>query len=176
MKILIITLEYRKDCLAANQTQPDAPDGGQSSSVMSSGVMTSGVMGSGNNELAIARQQRLLPIQLLSIAADLMDAGHQVHWPEESLRPENMQRIVADAQQFKPDVLFFACGDNRTSDLMASVAVKTGGIPGNQFLNEKTMRPARYWRDKLTDQRVTVDLLKQLLTTASACELLHNQD
>ena len=138
--------------------------------------MTSGVMGSGNNELAIARQQRLLPIQLLSIAADLMDAGHQVHWPEESLRAENMQRIIAEAQQFKPDVLFFAYGDNRTSDLMASVAVKTGGIPGNQFLNEKTMRPARYWRDKLTDQRMSVDLLQQLLTSTRGSELLNNPD
>ena len=166
MKILIITLEYSKDCLAANQTQADAPDGG----------VSGGVMCSGNNELAIARQQRLLPIQLLSIAADLMDAGHQVHWPEESLRAENMQRIIAEAQQFKPDVLFFACGDNRTSDLMASVAVKTGGIPGNQFLNEKTMRPARYWRDKLTDQRMSVDLLRQLLTSTVDSELLHNPD
>ena len=147
MKILFVTLESRNNTTAANNAGSDIHE----------------PEGRGNNDIAYTRQQRLLPIQMLSIAADLMDAGHSVHWPEESLSHKTLDRITALAQQFNPDVLFFACGDTQSSGLMASIAVKTGCVLGNQYVNTDTMRPARYWCGKLTDQPISAELLLQML-------------
>ena len=154
MKILFITLESRNNTTAANSTESECSE----------------VAGPGSNDIAYTRQQRLLPIQMLSIAADLMDAGHSVHWPEESLSQKNLDRITALAQQFNPDVLFFACGDSQSSVLMASIAVKTGCVLGNQYMNTDLMRPARYWCGKLTDRQMSAELLLQMLDkSAGAC-------
>lgn len=145
MKILFITLACKKSDESANQhSYRDLQHG--------------------TNETACRRQQRLLPIQLLSLVGELIDAGHQVHWPDESLNYQNKDRLIADANLFNPDVLFFACGDQRTQSLMASVAVKTNSVLGNQFINEETMRPARQWCDALTDQDISVDLLLEKLS------------
>lgn len=130
MKILFISLEHRNPGRADND---------------------SGVMSRGCNALAMRRSRRLLPIQMLAIAADLIEAGHNVHWPEESLSEANMDRVVADARVFAPDMVFFACCDLRSQHLMATVAVKIGGVSGNEFLNDATLRPARYWCDQLVN-------------------------
>ena len=148
MKILFITLACRRARQSANQNGIDN-------------------LQHGTNEIACRRQQRVLPIQLLAVVGELMDAGHQVHWPDESLTHRNKDRLIKDAQEFNPDVLFFACGDQQTRKLMASVAVKTNSVLGNQFLNEDTMRPAREWCDALTDRDISVDsLLKKLSSVA----------
>lgn len=145
MKILFILLEHR------NLSNADNDSGG---------------MSRGCNALAMRRSQRLLPIQMLAIAADLIDAGHNVHWPEESLSQSNMDRIVADARDFAPDIVFFACCDQRSQHLMATVAVKIGGASGNEFLNDATLRPARYWCDQLANSEFSdqhlVDIIGNL--------------
>ncbi len=148
MKILFISLEHRNPGCADND---------------------SGVMSRGCNALAMRRSRRLLPIQMLAIAADLIEAGHNVHWPEESLSHANMDRVVADARVFAPDMVFFACCDLRSQHLMATVAVKTGGVSGNEFLNDATLRPARYWCDQLVNNDYSAQhLLKAVASLVRA--------
>lgn len=120
----------------------------------------------GSNEVAYLRRQRVLPIQLLAIVGDLLDAGHEVYWPEESLNAGNIDRLIKEAQGFSPDVVFFACGDQQSQSLMASVAVKTHSILGNEFLNDPTMRPAHEWCSALTEQNASVHSLLQRLSAA----------
>jgi hypothetical protein len=74
-----------------------------------------------------------------------------------------MERIIDNARHFKPDIVFFACGDQRSHGLMANVAIRVGGISGNQFLNDSMLRPARYWRDQLTDDKLSVQHLLNVL-------------
>ncbi len=143
MNILFISLEYRNLRNADNDPN-------------------NSVTAPGENDVAAHRIRRLLPIQMLAIAADLIDAGHKVHWPEESLTCANMERIIG----FLVDRIgrgFFACGDQRSHGLMANVAIRVGGISGNQFLNDSMLRPARYWRDQLTDDKLSVQHLLNVL-------------
>ena len=101
----------------------------------------------------------LLPLQLLAIAGDLLDAGHQVSWVDEVLRPNNMDKVIGQVAAANPDVLFFACVDQPSLLLTASIAVKTDSLLGNEFICEDVMRPAGKWRDTLCNHNISVDLL-----------------
>jgi len=101
----------------------------------------------------------LLPLQLLAIAGDLLDAGHQVSWVDEVLRRNNMDKVIDQVASASPDVLFFACVEQPSLLLTASIAVKTDSLLGNEFICEDVMRPASKWRDTLCNHNISVELL-----------------
>jgi len=110
----------------------------------------------------------LLPLQLLAIAGDLMDAGHNVIWVDELLHKKTVDKIVAQICFIDPDVLLFAYSTASVAPLLASIAVKADRCDDSAFICDEVMQPANKWRDTLSDQNISVASLLAIIKSRSS--------